>query len=190
MCICHLQTNNAEDTHVMREVTLIVPAVKWGCISRPVGVKMIYAAELERHCLLPGARCPPAAYFFTSFARVPGGRLLTEQLLQMDLKLDFTFNSCCCCCCCCPSSACAAASLLSLCLNTDQVCVRLGNLLFFVFIPHGEKVLLKNSNTVLFCVFFHSSTVSFLPAQMMEFAQPIPACVSHQHPGQQYAGMA
>lgn len=54
---------------------------------------MIYAAELERHCLLPGADCPPAAYFFTSFTRVPGGRLLTEQLLQMDLKLDFTFNS-------------------------------------------------------------------------------------------------
>lgn len=92
VCICHLQKNNAEDAHVIREVTLIVPAVKWGCISRPVGVKMIYAAELERHCLLPGADCPPAAYFFTSFTRVPGGRLLTEQLLQMDLKLDFTFN--------------------------------------------------------------------------------------------------
>lgn len=93
VCICHLQKNNAEDAHVMREVTLIVPAVKWGCISRPVGVKMIYAAELERHCLLPGADCPPAAYFFTSSSRVPGGSLLTEQLLQMDFKLDFTFNS-------------------------------------------------------------------------------------------------
>lgn len=104
---------------------------------------MIYAAELERHCLPPGARCPPAAYFFTSFARVPGGRLLTEQLLQMDLKLDFTFNSCCCCCCCCPSSACAAASLLSLCLNTDQVRVRLGNLLFFCFYPSRRKSALK-----------------------------------------------
>lgn len=56
-------------------------------------MKMIYAAELERHCLLPGADCPPAAYFFTSFTRVPEGGLLTEQLLQMDFKLDLTFNT-------------------------------------------------------------------------------------------------
>lgn len=91
--ICHLQKNNAEDAHVTREVTLIVPAVKWGCVSRPAGVKVIYAAELERRCLLPGADCPPAAYFFTSFTRVPEGSLLTEQLLQMDFRLGFTFNS-------------------------------------------------------------------------------------------------
>lgn len=80
-------------THMMREVTLFVPAVKRGCISRPVSVNMIYAAELERLCLLPGAHCPPAAHFFTSCMRVPEGRLLTEQLLQLDFKLDFTFNT-------------------------------------------------------------------------------------------------
>uniref|UniRef100_H3CYD3 R3H domain containing 1 n=1 Tax=Tetraodon nigroviridis TaxID=99883 RepID=H3CYD3_TETNG len=34
-----------------------------------------------------------------------------------------------------------------------------------------------------------SSTVSFLPAQMMEFAQPMAPCVPHQHPSQQYAGL-
>lgn len=56
-------------------------------------MKMIYAAELEQLCLLPGADCPPAAHFFTSCTRVPKGRLLTEQLLQMDFKLDFTFNT-------------------------------------------------------------------------------------------------
>lgn len=80
-------------THVMREVTLFVPAVKWGRISRPVSVNMIYAAEVERLWLLPGADCPPAAHFFTSCTRVPEGRLLTEQLLQMDFKLNFTFNT-------------------------------------------------------------------------------------------------
>ncbi|XP_056883237.1 R3H domain-containing protein 1-like isoform X2 [Takifugu flavidus] len=34
-----------------------------------------------------------------------------------------------------------------------------------------------------------SSTVSFLPAQMMEFPQAMSPCVSHQHPSQQYAGL-
>lgn len=40
------------------------------------------------------------------------------------------------------------------------------------------------------CIFF-SSTVSFLPAPMMEqlqFPQTSPPCVSQQHPGQQYTG--
>lgn len=90
---CRRHAHTHAHTHVMREVTLFVPAVKRGCISRPVSVNMIYAAELERLCLLPGAHCPPAAHFFTSCMRVPKGRLLTEQLLQLDFELDFTSNT-------------------------------------------------------------------------------------------------
>lgn len=45
--------------------------------------------------------------------------------------------------------------------------------------------------TVWVCVFVNSSTVSFLPAPMMEqlqFAQTSAPCVSQQHLAQQYAG--
>lgn len=49
-------------THT-REVTLIVPAVKWGCVSRTV-LEMINAGALQRLSLFPqGACCPPAARF-------------------------------------------------------------------------------------------------------------------------------
>lgn len=57
----------------------------------------------------------------------------------------------------------------------------------FFFNPHGEIVIFLHGS--LPCLLSLSSTVSFLPAQMMEFAQPLPPCVSHQHPSQQYAGM-
>lgn len=172
-------------THVMREVTLFVPAVKWGRISRPVSVNMIYAAEVERLWLLPGADCPPAAHFFTSCTRVPEGRLLTEQLLQMDFKLNFTFNT---------ATAAQAPSVLQnhfsfLATFTPIEAVLIRMLVFCFFSSHfGEKCSFSYYKGV-FCVFFHSSTVSFLPAQMMEFPQAMSPCVSHQHPSQQYAGM-
>lgn len=83
-----------KDIHVRRGDSFTAPAVKWGYVSRPVSVQMIYAAVLEQLSLLPWEQTVHLQpTFFTSCTRVPAGRLLTDQQLQMGFKLDFTFNT-------------------------------------------------------------------------------------------------
>lgn len=60
--------------------------------------------------------------------------------------------------------------------------------LFSLFDLFSDPAAVLLGLKLILFVFFHSSTVSFLPAPMMEFPPASSPCVSQQHPGQQYAG--
>lgn len=167
--------------------SLAAPAVKRGCVCRPVSKEMIYAAASERLGVFSHE-----------------GRLSTCSLLLHQLETG-------------PSrvAACRAGSLFSRWTRILDVMLSCSSkishllemyLMFRKFPPlmdasgyffpdvrnRSTQFTKKPDWIVLFIpVFFHSSTVSFLPAPMIEplqFPQSSSPCVSQQHPGQQYAG--